>query len=126
MSLRSDLGRVKGLGSAKLGVDHWWLQRVTAVALIPLSLWFVVSLLAVFNAPHAEVVAWVAAPHVTVLLLALVAVLFWHVQLGLQIVLEDYIHSAWLQVTVQVALRCIAVLGALAGAVAILKISLGH
>lgn len=125
MSLRSDLGRVKGLGAAKEGLSHWRLQRLTALALIPLALWFVTTVMALVGAPHATVVAWIAQPHVTVLLLALCLALFWHLQLGLQVVLEDYVHAAWLQIAAQVAVRGAAVLGALVAAVSILKISAG-
>lgn len=124
MSLRSDLGRVKGLGSAKEGVHHWRLQRITAIALVPISLWFVVSLLCVFNGTHAEVVEWVAAPHVTVLLIALSVLLFWHLQLGLQVVIEDYVHTASKQIALQIALRVAAGFGALVAIVSVLKISL--
>ncbi len=124
MSLRSDLGRVKGLGSAKEGVGHWRLQRLTAMALVPLSLWFVMSLLCVFNDSHADVVAWVSAPHVTVLLIALSVALFWHLQLGLQVVIEDYVHAPWKQIALQFGIRVGAGLGALIAIVSILKISL--
>lgn len=124
MSLRSDLGRVKGLGSAKEGVHHWRLQRITAIALVPISLWFVISLLCVFNGTHADVVAWVSAPHVTVLLIALSVLLFWHLQLGLQVVIEDYVHTACKQIALQIALRVAAGLGALVAIVSVLKISL--
>jgi succinate dehydrogenase / fumarate reductase membrane anchor subunit len=124
MSLRSDLGRVKGLGSAKEGVHHWRLQRITAIALVPISLWFVISLLCVFNGTHADVVAWVSAPHVTVLLIALSVLLFWHLQLGLQVVIEDYVHTAYKQIALQIALRVAAGLGALVAIVSVLKISL--
>ncbi len=123
-NMRTDLGRVKGLGSAKEGVSHWRLQRLTALALLPLALWFVLSLLCVFNDSHAEVVAWVSAPHVTVLLIALSAMLFWHLQLGMQVVIEDYVHTAWKQIALQVLLRLGAGLGALIAIVSVLKISL--
>lgn len=125
MTLRSSLGRVKGLGSAKEGVHHWRHQRLTAIALVPLALWFAISLLCKFNADHATVVAWIAAPHVTVLLLALSIGLFWHLKLGLQVVIEDYVHSPFHQIVAQVLLRAFAGLGALLAVVSILKISLG-
>ena len=125
MSLRSDLGKVKGLGAAKEGVGHWRLQRLTALALLPLGLWFVATLLGLIGAPHAVVVAWIGQGHVTVLLLALVIALFWHLQLGLQVVLEDYLHVPWLQITLQLGSRCFAALGALVAIVSILKISVG-
>lgn len=125
MSLRSDLGRVKGLGAAHEGVGHWRLQRLTAVALILLALWFVTTLMGLIGAPHAEVVAWVGQIHVTVLLLALSLALFWHLKLGLQVVVEDYVHTPWLLIAAQVAIRAFAALGALVAVVSILKISLG-
>lgn len=125
MSLRSDLGKVKGLGAAKEGVGHWRLQRLTALALLPLALWFVATLLGLIGAPHAVVVAWIGQGHVTVLLLALVIALFWHLQLGLQVVLEDYLHVPWLQIMLQLGSRCFAALGALVAIVSILKISVG-
>ncbi len=125
MSLRSELGRVKGLGSAKQGLGHWRVQRLTAVALVPLALWFVTALMSLIGAPHAAVVAWISQPHITVLMLALVIALFWHLQLGLQTVLEDYVHAPWLQIITQLGVRGFAVLGALAAIVSILKISVG-
>ena len=125
MSLRSDLGRVKGLGSAKEGLGHWRAQRMTAIALLPLALWFVTSLMALINAPHAAVVAWIAKPYVAALLLALVVALFWHLKLGLQVVIEDYVHAPWLQISAQVGVRWAAVAGALLAVVSILKISVG-
>ena len=125
MSLRSDLGKVKGLGAAKEGVGHWRLQRLTALALLPLALWFVATLLGLIGAPHAAVVAWIGQGHVTVLLLALVIALFCHLQLGLQVVLEDYLHVPWLQIVLQLGSRCFAALGALVAIVSILKISVG-
>jgi len=124
-SLRSGLGRVKGLGSAKEGVHHWRLQRLTAVALIPLGLYFLVSMLCMTRADHATVVAWIAAPHVTVLLLALSLALFYHLQMGLQVVVEDYIHGTARQIAAQIAVRAFAGFGALLAVVSILKISLG-
>jgi succinate dehydrogenase / fumarate reductase membrane anchor subunit len=125
MSLRSDLGRVKGLGAAHEGVGHWRLQRLTAVALLLLALWFVTTLMGLIGAPHAEVVAWVGQIHVTVLLLALSLALFWHLKLGLQVVVEDYVHTPWLLIAAQVAIRAFAALGALVAVVSILKISVG-
>ena len=125
MSLRSELGRVKGLGSTRGGTHHWWWQRITSVALVPLSLWFVVDLLRMVGAPHAAVVAWISSPCVTVLLLGLVAACFYHLQLGMQVIFDDYVHLAWLKVAVQIGLRLVVALCALTAAVAILRISMG-
>jgi succinate dehydrogenase / fumarate reductase membrane anchor subunit len=90
---RAPLGRVRGLGSAKEGVQHWWVQRLTAVALVPLSLWLVVSIIQLAGADHAAVAAWLAAPLPLGLMLVLVVATFWHAQLGLQVVIEDYVHA---------------------------------
>jgi succinate dehydrogenase / fumarate reductase membrane anchor subunit len=101
------------------------LQRLTALALLPLTLWFVMSLLCVFQGSHAEVVQWIGQPHITVLLLALSIALFWHLLLGVQVVIEDYVHVPWQQIVAQVLLRAGVGLGGLLAVVSILKISLG-
>lgn len=125
MSLRSDLGRVRGLGSAKDGVSHWWHQRLSAIALIPLSLWFVVTLLGKFQAGHAAVVAWIGSPFVTVLLLALVVATFYHAKLGLQVVIEDYFHTKLNKFGLLITMKLAVAFGALLAIVAILKIAFG-
>jgi succinate dehydrogenase / fumarate reductase membrane anchor subunit len=93
MSMRTPLGRVRGLGSAKEGVHHWWIQRLTAVALIPLLIWFVASLVQMAGADYAHVVAWIARTPVAVLLTLLFVAGIWHLALGLQVVIEDYVHG---------------------------------
>src|SRR5271169_2693566 len=90
--LRSPLGRALGLGSAKEGVEHWWMQRVTAVALVPLTLWFVIALIAHLGADHAAVVAWLRSPLTAVAMILAVVATFVHMALGLQVVIEDYVH----------------------------------
>ena len=120
---RSMLGRARGLGAAKSGTHHWWTQRVTAIALIPLSLWFVISIYTLIGAPRAAVAAWASGPITATLLLATIAALFQHMYLGVQVVIEDYIHSerqrmVWLLVT-----KGITALLALAAAVAVLKLA---
>lgn len=92
-SLRSPLGRARGLGSAKDGTHHWWAQRVTAVALVPLALWLVIGVLRLVGAPHIEVARWMGHPVNAALLAALVVAIFHHAQLGLQVVIEDYVHA---------------------------------
>ena len=90
---RTALGRARGLGSAKEGVAHWWVQRVTAVLLIPLVLWFVASLLAHLGADYTGVIAWLHEPLTYGLMVLLLGAMFWHAALGLQVVLEDYVHG---------------------------------
>ena len=91
MSLRSPLGKVLGLGAAKEGAGHWWSQRVSAVGLVLLAPWFLLSLISLGDLSYAPVVAWVASPLNTVLLSLLVATVTYHSQLGLQVVVEDYV-----------------------------------
>ena len=86
MSRRSALGRVRGLGSAKEGVGHWWAQRLTALALVPLTIWFAASVAALTGASHPEMVAWAGSPLVAGLLILLIVATFYHNYLGLQVV----------------------------------------
>ena len=97
MKFRTPLARVRGLGSARSGTHHWWMQRLTAIALVPLSLWFVAALLNVVTADHMTVIGWLHAPLVAILFCAFIVAAFYHAQLGLQVVLEDYVHSEWLK-----------------------------
>ena len=89
--MRSQLGRARGLGAAGSGVHHWRIERVTAIALVPLTVWFVFAVIHLLGAPQLAVVQWVGRPLNTVLLLSLVVMTFHHMQLGLQVVMEDYI-----------------------------------
>ena len=123
-SIRTPLGRALGLGSAKEGVEHWWTERVTAVALVPLTLWFTASLVSLAGGDHADVVAWLRTPLATVLMVLLLIALFHHMALGLQVVVEDYVHSgAKFAVATAVRLGCFAF--AVAGVVATLRIAFG-
>ena len=125
MSLRTPLGRVLGLGSAKEGVSHWWWQRLTSVALVPLALWFIFSLASLAATEHAAVVAWMQSPLVATLLILFIVVSFYHAQLGLQVVLEDYVHTEWLKLTCLIALKFAAVLLAGVAVISILQVALG-
>ena len=125
MSFRTPLGRARGLGSAKDGTAHWWAQRITAVALVPLSLWFVVSVIGLVGAEHEAAKAWIGAPVNAVLLVVLIGAVFHHAQLGLQVVLEDYVHSEWLKIASILVVKFAALLLALAGIFAVLHISFG-
>jgi succinate dehydrogenase / fumarate reductase membrane anchor subunit len=93
MSLRSPLGKVLGRGSAGEGVGHWWVQRVTAVALVPLTTWFAWSLLTLRLQSYDEVRGWLGQPWVAVLTILLALTLAWHSKLGVQVVVEDYVHG---------------------------------
>ena len=121
--MRSQLGRVRGAGSAHSGVHHWYAERLTAIALVPLTLWFIVSMLRLLGAPHGVVVAWAGHPVNTVLLLALIVMTFHHMQLGIQVVLEDYVNAKWLMNVLILANKAAAGLLGLAAAVAVLKMA---
>ena len=110
MSLQTPLARVLGLGSAKEGVEHWWWQRLTALALVPLGIWFVIAVISLVGAGYAEARAWVSAPLNMVLLIAFTAALLHHAQLGLQVVIEDYVHNEAWKLTGLLAVKFLAVL----------------
>ena len=117
------LGRVLGHGSAKNGVGHWLMQRVTAVALLPLTLWFLVSLLALHDVDHASVAAWIAGPWHAVFLCLLVLTLCSHSSLGVQVVIEDYVHGHGLKIASLLLSNFAHVLVAAAGVFAVLKVA---
>ncbi|MEP7313078.1 MAG: succinate dehydrogenase, hydrophobic membrane anchor protein [Pseudomonadota bacterium] len=117
------LGRVLGHGSARGGAQHWWVQRVTAVALIPLIAWFVWSLLRLPGFDHGSVTAWIGGPWHAVLLLLLFVTACWHSRLGVQVVIEDYVHTPATKIATLLVADFSHVLIAVAGAFAILKIA---
>jgi succinate dehydrogenase / fumarate reductase membrane anchor subunit len=121
MSLRNPLSRAKGLGSAKGGTTHWWHQRLTAIALALLTPWFVVFSVCLLGAGQDQVRAAIADPLSAVFLSAFVLSLFWHARLGLQVVVEDYVHGA-AEVALQVLIKFIYALAAIAALLAIGRI----
>jgi succinate dehydrogenase / fumarate reductase membrane anchor subunit len=122
--MRSMLGRARGLGSAKSGTAHWWAQRVTAIALIPLVLWFVWSVIRLAGMPRAAVQGWAGHPVVATLLAALVIATFHHMQLGLQVVIEDYVHGEKPRMLWVLTVKAITTLFGLAGLIAVLKLAI--
>ncbi|WP_405220103.1 succinate dehydrogenase, hydrophobic membrane anchor protein [Lentisalinibacter sediminis] len=124
MTIKTPMARALGLGSAKSGTEHWWMQRVSAVALVPLTLWFVIALLGLEGLDHATVTGWIATPVTAVLLLLLVATLTYHSFLGTQVVIEDYTGGATRVITL-LAVRFLHVVVAVAALFAILKIAFG-
>lgn len=125
MSLRSPLGRVLGLGSARDGTAHWWSQRVSAVALIPLTLWFMISVLALPALDYATVRAWLSVHFSGFLAVLLVAVLTHHSYLGTAVVVEDYVHSAGMKLVSLLLLRFLHVLVGGVSIFAILRVAFG-
>lgn len=125
MSLRTPLGRVRGLGSAKGGTEHFWAQRLTAIALVPLALWLVASLASLAGADHAAAKAWLAEPFTAVVMILVVATGFHHGQLGLQVVIEDYVSTEWIRMSSIIVVKLAAVALAVAAIFAVLRIALG-
>lgn len=123
--LRTPLNRIEGLGSAKSGTGHFWQQRVTAVALVPLSIWFVASALAYVGAEQGAVAAFFAEPVDAILMFLFIVAAVHHMSLGLQVIIEDYIHQEGMKLTLLVLNRfaCWGI-GATAG-FALLKLAVG-
>ncbi len=122
---KASSGRIRGLGTARHGTGHWLAQRLTAVALVPLGLWFAVSTVAHVGSSHAEAATWLAEPMNAVLMLLLIGAGFHHMQLGLQVVIEDYVaHEGWRFVLIS-AQRLITIGLAVAAGFAVLKTAFG-
>jgi succinate dehydrogenase / fumarate reductase membrane anchor subunit len=124
-SMQTPLAKAMGLGSAKSGVAHWRAQRVSAIALVPLTLWFAASIIAHSGSDYAAFIAWLRSPLTAGLMILLLIALFQHAALGLQVVIEDYVHSGGkFAAVVAVRLGCFAL--AITGIVAILSVAFGR
>jgi succinate dehydrogenase / fumarate reductase membrane anchor subunit len=123
--IRSPFDRTQGLGSARDGLRHWWMQRITAVALVPLSLWFAASLIACSRSDYGMFIVWLRTPRTTVLMVLALIALFYHIVLGLQVVVEDYVHTDRLKMPTVVAIHLGSFALATAGIIAILRIAFG-
>ncbi len=122
---RTPLKNVRGLGAAKTGTEHFVHQRLTATALVALAIWFVVFVLSLIGSDYVAATAAVSKPWNAVLLVGFLVAMFWHAQLGLQVVLEDYIHNSLLALALQTTVKFIAVLGAIVSIFAVARIALG-
>lgn len=125
MGTGTGIGRVRGLGSARHGSLHWWQQRLTAAGNIVLLLWFVVSLLRLPALDYATVTAWIASPLVAVALVLLAANVFWHLRLGLQVFIEDYVHDDASRVGAILILNFYAIGAAALAIFSVLRIAFG-
>jgi len=125
MALATKLGLARGLGSAKEGVHHWWVQRITSVALIPLSLWFVFAVASQGGADHATVSAWLAAPVNAILMLLFIGATFHHMHLGVQVVVEDYVHNKPAKLILLLGVKLASAAFGVAAAFAVLKVAFG-
>jgi len=123
--LASPLARVRGLGSAKEGVQHWWAQRVTAVALVPLTLWFVYSAIQLTGADQSRVRDWLHRPADAILMSLLILATFYHLALGLQVVVEDYVHREGVKLVTLLLVKGLIVLVAAAALFTVLRVAFG-
>lgn len=121
--MRSPLGRVLGLGSAREGVEHWWRQRTTALLLVPLTLWFVITAIGLIGADRAAIAAWMHNPMAAVFMVLLIVATFYHAALGLQVVIEDYVHGEAARITTLLVMRLLCILFVLRGVLAVLKLA---
>ena len=121
MSVRSPLGTVRGLGSAKEGVNHFWEQRLTGLALVPLGIWFVISVIHLVGGDYGKFHAWLSNPCNTTLMVLLLVCSFHHAQLGVQVVIEDYVHGEATKLLALIATKFAAALFGLFSVVAVLR-----
>lgn len=122
--LRTPLKRARGLGSGKAGTEHFWKQRVTAVILAPLAIWFVVTLVSLVGADLDTARAIIARPWNAIIFAVFLVAMFWHAKLGLQIVIEDYVHTRAYEIALQFLVTFLCGLGAIASLYAIARIAL--
>ncbi len=125
MSMRSSLGRVRGLGAAGEGVAQWWAERMTALALVPLTFWFVASVISLIGADHATVRDWMGSPVPAALLILLIVTTFYHGALALQVVCEDYLHHEGVKLAALIAVKAFSIVLGLTGVLAVLTVLFG-
>jgi len=125
MGYRTDLSRARGLGPAKHGASHWLAERISAIALAPLSIWAIFAALRLAGEPHRAAVAWLSQPVNAVLLVLLMATSFWHMHAGMRVIVEDYIHKTLSKSALLLLNLFVCVLGGTAAIFSILKVALG-
>ena len=123
--MRSQLGQVRGLGAAKSGGATWWAERISAIALIPLSFWFVISVFRLLGASRSDVKTWLGGPGVAMMMIALIIVTFWHLALGVQVVLEDYVHNESAKTASILAVKFVSLLLAIVAVLSVVKLHVG-
>ncbi len=124
MNLRHPLANAKGSGASGEGSHHWWLQRLTAVALIPLSLWFMFAVVSHIGDDYQTITTWVSHPGVAVFLILYLVFMFWHGQLGVQVIIEDYVHHEGTKLFLMLLIKAVLLLAGAASVFAILKLAL--
>jgi len=123
--MRSDLGRARGLGSAKDGFHHWWIERLTAIALVPLTLWFASGVISVAGADYATFSAWLSKPWNAGLLICFISAAFLHGKMGMEVIVEDYVEPRCVQLSVRIFLNLMAFALGIFSIVSVLLVALG-
>ncbi len=123
MNFKSPLAKAHGLGSAGQGTHHWWMQRVTAIALIPLGLWFAIAIASAADAGYEQITSWISSPLNTLLLLSFIIAGLYHAMLGVQVVIEDYVQTSWLKIGSILIMKLFLLLLMLAATLATLHIA---
>jgi succinate dehydrogenase / fumarate reductase membrane anchor subunit len=126
MTMRTPISKVRGQGAAGAGTHHFWVQRVTAVALVPLTIWFLCSLMSHMGGSRADVLAWIGQPLVAVLFILLLGAGIYHLKLGIQVVIEDYVHGENMKMFSQLALTLVTAAVGVTSVFAVLKIALSN
>ena len=124
MTMETPLGQARGLGSAQAGAHHWWLERLTAIATLMLLVWLVVSLVRLPDLEYRTLTLWLTAPLAAVPMMLLILGMFWHLKLGLQVVVEDYVHTDGPKLAWIVLINFLSLFGAGLAIFAVLKIAL--
>ncbi|MCF6215058.1 MAG: succinate dehydrogenase, hydrophobic membrane anchor protein [Emcibacter sp.] len=124
MSFNTPISKVRGLGSARNGTHHWWMQKIAAVALVPLTVWFVASVVQMTKADYFTVISWLSSPIPAILMLIYIVIAIYHLRLGLQAIVEDYIHSEGMKVGLQFSILFGCTIIAVASIFSVLKIAL--
>ncbi|MBI1208051.1 MAG: succinate dehydrogenase, hydrophobic membrane anchor protein [Azospirillum sp.] len=124
-SLRDPIGIARGLGAAGHGFEHWWAQRLSSIALVPLSLWFAFSMATMAGADYATVKTWLASPLNAALALLLTVIMYHHVILGVEVIMEDYIHTKSAKLISMITMKFAFIVMAAVCVVSILKVALG-
>ncbi len=125
MKYRTPISRARGLGSSKDGLGHWWMQRLSAIGLVPLVVWFVVSIISISGQSHVEVIAWLQSPHRSILLSIFLIISLYHSNLGLQAIFEDYVQARWLQLSARIAASFAAIVLGFTGVFSLLGLAFG-
>jgi len=124
-SLQTDIARARGLGAANTGTEHWWMQRLTSIALVPLGLWFGFSVAALAGADYATIQDWMSSPLTATLMILFIIIGFYHAVIGIEVIMEDYIHTKWAKLTAIIFQKFFFLVLAVLCVLSVLRVALG-